>query len=146
MDQTNKFNRSLGRVFYTILTAVVICVVTIVMLGYIYRFSEEEAFEKLHMETRGIKNDINLQMLSDRENLTTMANFASKLYSDGESFDLLFQSFEEIGLIKDIGILVPGNNLITKKGTTNVGETLSFEEEMQKGEYISGRLSEALFL
>ena len=142
MDQTNKFNRSLGRVFYTILTAVVICVVTVVMLGYIYRFSEEEAFEKLHMETRGIKNDINLQMISDRENLTTMANFASKLYSDGESFDLLFQSFEEIGLIKDIGILVPGNNLITKMGITNIGETLSFEEEMQKGEYISGRISD----
>ena len=71
-----------------------------------------------------------------------MANFAAKLYSDGESFDLMFNSFEPIGLIENIGILMPDNTFVTKDGKINLDGKISFEEEAAKGEYISGRVKD----
>ena len=68
-----------------------------------------------------------------------MANFASKLYADGSSYNLLFDSFKSIGMIENIGILNPDNTLSTKNGTTSLDGTISFEEEKNKGVYISGK-------
>lgn len=135
----NKIKHNLGQVTYTLLTIALLCSVIITMVSYVYTFSEQRALEQLHIDTKQIKTDINHQMISDRENLITMANFASKLYSDGESFDIMLQSFEEIGLISDIGILMSDNTLVTKKGSIESVEGISFEEEVKKGEYISGR-------
>ena len=135
----NKIKHNLGQVAYTLLTIALLCSVIITMISYVYTFSEERALEQLHIDTKQIKTDINHQIKSDRENLITMANFASKLYSDGESFDIMLQSFEEIGLISDIGILMPDNTFITKKGAIkNIGG-ISFEDEAKKGEYVSGK-------
>lgn len=112
------------------------------MVSYFYYAAEDEAYENLHMQTKQIKDDMKLQLLSDRENLATMANFAAKLYSDGESFDLMFNSFEPIGLIENIGILMPDNTFITRAGKMNLDGKISFEEEAAKGEYISGRVKD----
>ena len=142
MKQTEKFKLIRQKVIYTVSAGVLICAAIFSMMLYIFVHSEEEAFHTLHMETQQIKNTIELQFFSDRENLITMANFASKLYSDGESFDLLFNSFEKIGLIENIGILLPDNSFITKKGTIDVSDVISFEEEAQRGEYISGRIKD----
>ena len=41
----------------------------------------------LHIQTKQIKDDLTLQIKSDRENLVTMSHFAAKLYADGENYE-----------------------------------------------------------
>ncbi|MBO7289094.1 MAG: hypothetical protein J6V03_03785, partial [Clostridia bacterium] len=110
------------------------------MVNFFYNQAEDEAYEMLHIQTKQIKDDLTLQIKSDRENLVTMANFASKLYADGESYDLMFESFKPIGLFSNIGILNPDNTFVTKKGSIDLNGKISFEEEAIRGEYISGRV------
>ncbi|MBE7016330.1 MAG: diguanylate cyclase [Ruminococcaceae bacterium] len=134
-----KQNRSI--VLYAIATITLLCSVILVMVANVYKTAENEAFEKLHMETAQIKRDITLQMYSDRENLVIMSNFASKLYEDGEGYELLFNSFEEIGLFEDVRILQPDNRFITQYGAVPSGD-LIFEDEVKKGTYISDRVTD----
>ena len=96
----------------------------------------------LHIQTSQIKNDLILQIKSDRENLITMANFAAKLYADGEPYDLMFESFKPIGLFSNIGILNPDNTFVTRMGSIDLNGKISFEDESLRGEYISGRISD----
>jgi len=135
--QHRKYN-----ILYTVIVSILLCTVFLNMVGYFYKSAEEEAYENLHIQTKQIKDDIKLQLLSDRENLATMANFAAKLYSGGESFDLMLNSFKPIGLIENIGILTQDNTFITKTGSLNLDGRISFEEEAAKGEYISGRVKD----
>ena len=132
-----KQNRA--NIIYTIIASILICSVFIGMVDYLYSKTQEIAYENLHVQTKQIKDDIILQLTSDRENLETMANFASKLYADGSSYNLLFDSFKPIGMIENIGILNPDNTLTTKNGTTDLNGAISFEEEKKKGIYISGK-------
>ena len=129
-----------NNVLYTIVTAILIIAVFVTMVSSFYILAEESAYEMLHMQTKQIKDDLTLQIKSDRENLVTMANFAAKLYSDGESYDIMFESFKAIGLISNIGILTPDNNFITKVGSINLDGKISFAQEAARGEYISGRV------
>lgn len=131
-----------NNILYTIIATILLCIVFLTMVSYFYDAAEDEAYENLHIQTKQIKDDMELQLLSDRENLVTIANFAAKLYSDGESFDLMFNSFEPIGLIENIGILMPDNTFITKAGTLDLNGQISFEDEKLKGEYISGRVKD----
>lgn len=128
--------------FYTIIAAILICAVFLTMVSFFYTEAEVEAYEMLHIQTKQIKDDLILQIKSDRENLVTMAHFAAKLYADGESYDLLFDSFEPIGLFSNIGILNPENIFFTKKGTIDLNGKISFADEAAKGEYISGRIAD----
>ena len=140
-----KYGRKIYRknnALYTVINAILLCTVFLTMVSYFYSNAEEQAYENLHIQTKQIKDDMQLQLLSDRENLATMANFAAKLYSDGESYELLFTSFEPIGLIGNIGILNPDNTFVTKAGSLNLNGLISFEEEKAKGSYISGRVKD----
>ena len=96
MKQLKNIKQSLATVMFSIAALAVLYVVLIVIINHIYSFSATEAHERHRLETLQIKKDINLQMLTDRENLSTMANFASKLHSDGEGYDMFFKSFNEI--------------------------------------------------
>ena len=127
-------------IIYTILTFVLLSVMFLSLVGYLYTDAEERAMETLHEQTKQIKDDLTLQMMSDRENLDTMANFAAKLYLDGDDYSLLFDSFEPIGLISNIGILTPDNTFITKNGKINLSGQISFAEEARKGACFSGRV------
>ncbi len=129
-------------VLYTIVTAILLCAVFLTMVASLYISAEEEAYENLHAQTKQIKDDISLQLISDRENLSTMANFAATLYSGKERYDIMFQSFKPIGLIENIGILNEDNTFVTKAGSSDVTGSLSFEEEVKKGAYISTRVSD----
>lgn len=135
-----KREQNINRIAYTVSTALLLLALIFGMILHVYKYSEEEAFEILHRDTLNIKNDINLQMLSDRENLQTMADFASKLYKDGKDFELIFSAFKETGFVKNVGILMPGNHVYTKKGMLDATGMISFEEEKEKGTYISGRV------
>ena len=129
-----------NNIFYTIVTAFLICAVFFAMVTSFYLQAEDDAYEMLHIQTKQIKDDLILQLKSDRENLITMANFAAKLYSDGESYDLMFESFKPIGLLSNIGILNPDNVFVTKMGAVDLNGKISFDEEVKRGEYISGRV------
>jgi len=134
--------RKQTNVLQTIIAVFLLCIVFLTMVGYFYQTAEKEAYENLHVQTKQIKDDMQLQLLSDRENLATMASFAAKLYTDGESYNLMFDSFKPIGLIENIGILTPDNTFITKAGSLDLNGRISFEEEKAKGEYISGRVAD----
>ena len=137
------YERKKGRqnnIFYTIVTVILICAVFFAMVTYFYLQAEDDAYEMLHIQTKQIKDDLTLQLESDRENLITMANFAAKLYSDGEGYDLMFESFKPIGLLSNIGILNPDNVFVTKMGSVDLNGKISFEEEAARGEYITGRV------
>ncbi len=129
-------------ILHTIVTAILLCSVFLTMVNYLYNKTEDEEYENLHVQTKQIKDDIILQLTSDRENLATMANFAAKLYSDGDDYSLLFDSFKSIGMIENIGILNADNTFATKAGTTNMEGVISFEDEKEKGVYISGRIND----
>lgn len=134
--------RRQNNILYTLITIALLCTVFLAMVSYFYSNAEDEAYENLHIQTKQIKDDLTLQLISDRENLITMANFAAKLYSDGESYNIMFDSFKPIGLIENIGILNPDNTFSTKAGSINLDGKISFAEEQEKGEYISGRVKD----
>ena len=121
-----------NNVLYTIITVVLLCAVFLAMINVFQEATKEDAYEALHVQTKQIKDDLNLQLKSDFENLTTMANFAAKLYKDGESYDIMFESFRPIGLIANIGILNPDNTFVTKAGEINLSGKISFDDEKQK--------------
>ena len=129
-----------NNIVYSIVTAILICAVFLAMVTSFYIKAENDAYEMLHIQTKQIKDDLNLQLKSDRENLVTMASFAAKLYSDGESYNLMFDSFKPIGLLSNIGILNPDNTFVTKMGSIDLNGKISFYEEAARGEYISGRI------
>jgi len=129
-----------NNIIYTLIAAVLICALFLFMVASVYAEAENEAYEMLHIQTKQIKDDLILQIKSDRENLVTMANFAAKLYSDGESYSLMFDSFKPIGLFSNIGILNPDNTFVTKVGSIDLNGKISFADEAARGEYISGRI------
>ena len=128
-----------NNIIYTIVAAVLICVVFFAMVVSFFIKAENDAYEMLHIQTKQIKDDLSLQLKSDRENLSTMANFASKLYADGKGYERMFDSFKPIGLFSRIGILNPDCTFITKDGVYDLGGQISFEEQALLGEHVTGR-------
>ena len=98
MKTTNKPNNARSIIVYTSLVVIALIAVFFSITSYIYEAAENDGFETLHIETKEIKEQLTLQLISDRENLTTMANFAGKLYADGEGFDLILKSINSIFL------------------------------------------------
>ena len=128
-----------NNVLYTIVAAILICAVFLAMVVSFFIKAEDDAYETLHIQTKQIKDDLTLQLKSDRENLSTMANFASKLYADGKGYERMFDSFKPIGLFSRIGILNPDGTFITKDGTYDLSGQISFEEQALLGEHVTGR-------
>ncbi len=128
-----------NNILYTIVVAILICAVFLGMVASLYYKAENEAYEMLHIQTKQIKDNLTLQLKSDRENLVTMANIAAKLYARGESYSLMFDSFKPIGLFSRIGILTPDCTFITKDETVALSGKINYEEEVLKGEHITGR-------
>jgi len=58
-----------NNIIYTVVTAVLICVMFFAMIIPFYYAAEDEAYEMLHIQTKQIKDDLTLQIKSDRENL-----------------------------------------------------------------------------
>ena len=127
-----------NNILYTIVAAILICAVFFAMVVSFFIKAEDDAYEMLHIQTKQIKDDLTLQLKSDRENLVTMANFASKLYADGKGYERMFDSFKPIGLFSRIGILNPDGTFITKDGTYDLKGKISFEEQALLGEHITG--------
>ena len=131
---------SRNNIFYTIATIIMLCVIFLTMVVSFYSKAKNDAYENLHVQTKQIKDDLTLQLKSDRENLITMASFAAKVYADGDNYSIMFESFKPIGLFDSIGILNPDNTFITKDGTKDLNGKISFEEEAALGMHITGRV------
>ena len=138
-----KTKRTYNMGIYTILVVLLLISLFLLVVNYTYMDARDDGFEKLHFQVKELKEDIELQMFSDRENLVTMANLAAKLYSNGEDYDVLLKSFKPIGLIEEVGILTKDNVFITRVGSVNMENDLDFAEESRKGSYISGRIEDA---
>ena len=142
MDNRNKTRNMRMKILYTAFACVLLGVVLFTMLSYIYINTEKTAFHDLHLETQQVKENIEIQIVSDMENLSTMASLAAKLHANGENFDLLFKSFNPIGLIENIGILMPDGMLYTKTGSADMRGKISFNAEAVKGKCVSGRVDD----
>ena len=144
MEKNNGVTKATKRrIFYTLTVIVTLLSLLLAMIYSIYATAKKDGYETLHSQTKEVKNDLELQMLSDRENLMTMANLAAKLYSGGESMDPLVLSFKEIGLIEDVYILRSNNILMTKTGEMPAPENMDFVHEVEKSPYISGAVVSA---
>ncbi len=137
----NKFTKNLRGIIYTVVMLVLLLTAILGIVRTVYDNAEEEAFSKLDLETMQYKKSISVQIISDRETLASMANLIGEKYDISE-YNKVCQNFEDVGLCTDIGLLVPGDILITKRGELNVSGKLSFEEEKLKGSYISGRMAD----
>lgn len=125
---------------YSIITSIILLLLLMSAAMQIEENTLNQAREQLHIETSQIKEDITLQINSDRENLHTIASFASTLHKEGKDFHIVFDSFESIGLIEKLVIMLPDNTCISKKGKFTVNNDMTFEDELKKGEYTSGRV------
>ncbi len=134
-------NKKLGIIYTLAMSLLLICTI-LAIINYMYAHSEREAFEKLRLETTKQKKSISLQITSDRETLSSMASLIGTNYNSNEGYIEVCKNFEAFGLCKNIGILVPGDVLITKHGLTDVKGKLSFEAEKSKGSYISGAMQD----
>ena len=132
-----------NNILNTVVAAIFISAVFLMTVSYFYITAEKEEEERLHLQTKQIKDNIILQLESDRENLDTMANFAANLYQDNQSYDRMLESFKPIGLFSNIGILNPDNTFVTRTGTVQLdSKEISFEDEIKKGKYVSGRVKD----
>jgi len=131
-----------NNIFYTFVAAMLLCVIFLVMTSNIYLKEEADCYEYLHLQTKQFKDDIKNQIDSDKETLSLVANLASQIYEKNQDLKLVFDSYEPTGLISNVGILLPDNTFVTKNGTLNFEGSISFDEEITKGEYISGRVKD----
>lgn len=138
-----KFERKKRNIlFYTVIAMLLICFVFAVLMGFFYQYAENKAYDELYAEATYIEKDLSIRIKADRRNLINLANFAATLYADGRTYDIMLDSFEPIGLVTNIGILTPDNTFVTKDGSMDLSGKISFEEEAEKGEYISGRMTD----
>ncbi len=128
-----------NHIIYSFVMGLLLACVIASIISYMYAHSKKEVFERLRLETLRQKESISLQITSDRETLSSMAMLIGVNYNDTSGYVEVCKSFKPFGLCYEIGILVPGDILITKHGTTDVAGKLSFEEEKAKGVYVSGR-------
>ncbi len=123
----------------------VLCLVLLVfiMLFYMYNDAKNSGKEDLHIQTSELKNDIEAQFAASEESLLTLSNVVAYLQNDeNRELSLLFDAFEPVGLIDNVAVLLPDNVLYTKRGYVDVVSDVSFENEIQKGIYISGVVSD----
>ena len=129
MKGSNRTVRVRNRALLTTITVLLLFSLFVFVVKYSYDGAKENGFENLHLQTKAVKEDIELQMISDTENLQTMASFAAKLYSSGESMDIVLKSFKSIGLIEEVGILLPDNTFVTRAGESQ-NTLLDFNDEV----------------
>ncbi len=140
---TNKiFKRKNNNILFAVIASVLLLLIFSLMMMNVYNQEEEECYETLHVQTKQFKDDITQQIQSDSESLGLVANLTGELYKTGKNMQLVFDSYEPTGFISNVGIFQPDNTFITKKGVLDFNGILSYAEEVQKGEYISGRVTD----
>lgn len=133
-----------GNIVSTVVASVLLCVVFIIMMEVVYIREEQECYENLHIQTKQFKDDLRRRMNSDRDTLSLVASYAAEFYENNRDLGLIFRSYEPTGLIENVGILMPDDTFITKKGVLDFNGKLSFAEESAKGAYMTGRVTDVV--
>ena len=114
------------------------------MMEVIYTKEEQECYENLHIQTKQFKDDLRRRIESDQETLSLVANYAAELYENDRDLSIIFNSYAPTGLIENVGILMPDNTFITKKGVLDFNGKVSFAEQSAKGKHITGRVADVV--
>ena len=125
----------------TIIMIGLILVASILMMRHINEAETERCFERLYREARDIASFIELNANNDREQLELLANVIAQ-HDDFHSPQLwqLLRSFDRLGMMSYVELLLPGNKVITRDGTiVDATGQLSFEQEVAHGAHISDR-------
>ncbi len=138
MKVVSQKKRSRLLIISTVIGVLLIFLTVCIMILQVFAYSEKQAFEKMEREVKQVKDEISFQIESDMEKLTIMANVAEKLYEDGDNYYLLLGSYEKLGLIEGVGILLKNGTFISDGKAVDASQFLDFEEEVQKNEPISG--------
>jgi len=141
MSNSTEMKRVKKSIISAVLVLLLLCFICMISISYVYHKTEENSYEQLHLQTKLVKDNIDLQFFSDRENLATIASLASHHYEDDLGFRMIVDSFQPIGLICRIEILNEENKVITQSGEINPPDGYTFEEEAKKGEYVSGEVA-----
>lgn len=123
------------------LLAVAIAVASIFATRAIMAYEEDQSLARLHDEGASLALQIENEMLNDREQLEILASLAAS-HDDlaSSEFQQVLESYDTIGVITRLEILLPGDVVLTHDGrriATN--GVLSFEEEARHGVHISNR-------
>ena len=125
----------------TFLMVGVILVASICVFNYINNMERDRCFERLYEEARNISSYIERGVSNDREQLELLAAIIAnhKGLSTSELQHLL-SSFDQVGMMAHVNLLLPDNTMITHDGKRiDVTGKLSFEQEAAKGAHISDR-------
>lgn len=130
----------------TFLMVGVILVASICVFNYINNMERDRCFERLYEEARNISSYIERGVSNDREQLELLAAIIAnhKGLSTSELQHLL-SSFDQVGMMAHVNLLLPDNTMITHDGKRiDVTGKLSFEQEATKGAHISDRETDIL--
>lgn len=130
----------------TFLMVGAILVASICVFNYINNMERDRCFERLYEEARNIASYIERGVNNDREQLELLAAIIAnhKGLSTSELQHLL-SSFDQVGMMAHVNLLLPDNTMITHDGKRiDVTGKLSFEQEAAKGAHISDRETDIL--
>ncbi len=130
----------------TFLMVGVILVASICVFNYINNMERDRCFERLYEEARNIASYIERGVNNDRDQLELLAAIIAnhKGLSTSELQHLL-SSFDQVGMMAHVNLLLPDNTMITHDGKRiDVTGKLSFEQEAAKGVHISDRETDIL--
>ena len=123
-----------------------VLVVSIVMIHHINQTERERCFDHLYREASDLAAYIEGQMAADREALELLAAVVAR--SEDLAAPALWQtisSFEQVGLMSDISLLLPDDTMIHGNGSrVDVAGQLSFAHEAAFGAHLSERAPSVL--
>ena len=118
-----------------------VLIASVVMIHHINHTERERCFDQLYREAIDIADYIEQRVASDRAELELLSAVVAR--SDDVTAPELWQlinSFEQVGMMSDIALLLPDDTMIHGSGIKrNVKGRLSFAHEAALGAHISGR-------
>ncbi len=145
MKKTFRTKQIQNRVLYTLIAIFLLICVFVATMGFIYTIIERDAYTDLERQTDSLSYELDSRLVAERNNIVSTARLAENLYATYgvEGLDLMVKNFNSVGLIDNIGILLPNNNLLTRIDITiDTSDYLPFSKESKKGSYISGKIED----
>lgn len=106
---------------------------------YVQKAAEQQCYDTLRKSTENLGKEIKNNIYSNQEQLEIIADvIASRGNADSEQTKHILKSYMTRGQISHLEVLLPDNRVITSDGNyADVSGTLSYAEEVEKGEYVS---------
>lgn len=130
----------------TCLMVGVILVASICVFNYINNMERDRCFDRLYEEARNISSYIERGVSNDREQLELLAAIiANHEEFSNSNLSYILGSFDQLGMMANVNLLLPDNILITHDGREiDATGYLSFAEEAAKGAHITDRETDVI--